>query len=381
MIVSISKEEIADERAVFDVAFPPILKTTMTCLIALALPLLGGCGVEDVVEAPEVRPVRVVAIEKRDNYDTVSLTGTVEAETQVNLAFRIDGRMRERNVNVGDNVDAGTVVALLDPENEENALRSARAEVSAASARLLEAQNDYDRQETLLERGFTTRARYDQAAHTLQSAKSQLDAAEARLLIAEDRLSYTQLVADAGGVVTAVGAEPGEVVQAGRMVVQLARDGGRDAVFDVPARVKDTVPPNPVIEVELATDPAVKASGRVREISPRADPVTGTFRVSVGLDNPPPAMRLGSTVVGRLRIGRSAGVRIPAVAVTRSNEQPAVWIVDPSSKTVSLRNIQVDRFDPAYVSVGHGLAPGDIVVTAGVQALRPGQQVRLLGDE
>jgi len=355
-------------------------KTAAAGLTALPL-LLGGCGQDEAVVAPEVRPVRVVTIEKRETFDTISLTGTVQAEMQVNLAFRIDGRMRGRNVSVGDSVKGGQVVAQLDPENEENALRSARAEVSAASARHVEARNDYERQKTLLERGFTTRARYDQASQSLQSTKSQLDSAEAQLLIAEDRLSYTQLIADAGGVVTAVGAEPGEVVQAGRMVVQVARDGGRDAVFDVPARVKDTVPANPVIEVELATDPAVRATGRVREISPRADPATGTFRVSVGLDNPPSAMRLGSAVTGRVHLGGLPGVRIPAVAVTRSNEQPAVWVVDPASKTVALRNIEVDQFSPAYVSVGHGLTPGDIVVTAGVQALRPGQKVRLLGAE
>ena len=178
---------------------------------------------------------------------------------------------------------------------------------------------------------------------------------------------------------TAVGAEPGEVVQAGRMIVQVARKDGRDAVFDVPARIKDMAPAEPEIEVTLTSDPTVRALGRVREVSPRADPTTGTFEVKVGLADPPAAMRLGSSVSGRMQVHGPQGIEIPASALTRNDRQPAVWVVDPSTTTVALRNIEVLSYDPARVLVAQGLTPGDIVVTAGVQALRPGQKVRLLG--
>jgi RND family efflux transporter MFP subunit len=117
----------------------------------------------------------------------------------------------------------------------------------------------------------------------------------------------------------------------------------------------------------------------VREVSPRADPATGTFRVWVGLTDPPPAMRLGSTVIGRMEIDGGGAIEIPASALTRAQEQPAVWVVDPNARTVSLRIVEVVRFDPARVLVSGGLEEGDIVVTAGTQALRPGQEVRLLG--
>ena len=86
---------------------------------------------------------------------------------------------------------------------------------------------------------------------------------------------------------TAVGAEPGEVVQAGQMIVRLARHGGRDAIFDVPAQVLRTAPADRAVDVHLADDPSVTATGRVREISPQADPVTRTFQVKVGLTDPP----------------------------------------------------------------------------------------------
>ena len=222
--------------------------------------------------------------------------------------------------------------------------------------------------------------RYDEARQTLETAQSRADAAQAQLYIAENLVGYTELVADSAGVVTAVGAEPGEVVQAGRMIVQVAREDGRDAVFDVPARVKDLAPADPEIEVVLTTDPAVRAIGRVREVAPRADAVTGTFEVKVGLADPPAAMRLGSTVTGRMQVGGAGGIEVPASALTQADGQAAVWIVDPASETVSLRNIEVLRHDPARVLVAQGLETGDVVVTAGVQALRPGQKVRLLGE-
>jgi len=346
---------------------------------AAALLLLAACGAEPKQEAAPVRPVRVVTVEERKGGDAVSLTGTVQAQTEVSLAFRIPGRVTDRYVNVGDRVEAGQVIARLDRTDDENGWRAARAQLVAAQARLLETRNDYVRQRELLASGFAPRARYDQALQARSAAESAVDAAEAQLAVATNRLGYADLVSDAPGVVIARGVEVGEVVQAGRMIVQLARQDGRDAVFDVPPAIKDAAPADPLVEVALTMDGTVRAQGRVREVSPQADAVTGTFQVRVGLSDIPPAMRLGSTVTGRLELNATAGIRIPASALTRQGQDAAVWVVDQASSKVALRPIQVDRFDPAYVSVGGGLVPGDVVVVAGVQALRPGQQVRLAG--
>jgi RND family efflux transporter MFP subunit len=178
-------------------------------------------------------------------------------------------------------------------------------------------------------------------------------------------------------VVTARGPEAGEMVSPGRMIIQVARDGGRDAVFDVPARIKDNAPKNADITVTLSSDPKVTAAGKVREVSPRADPVTGTFAVRVRLLDPPPAMRLGSTVTGRMKLDATAGITIPAAALMRADGRTAVWVVDAKTGTVALRNIAVGSSDAATVVVSSGLNPGDVVVIAGVQALRPGQKVRV----
>ena len=163
------------------------------------------------------------------------------------------------------------------------------------------------------------------------------------------------------------------------MIVRVALEGGRDAVFDVPERVIRAAYPEVEVNVVLASDPNVRATGRVRELAPQADPVTRTFRVRVGLNNPPSAMRLGSTVVGTIQLDAGSGITIPASALTRAKRQPAVWVVEPASSTVSLRNVEVYRYELDRVVVAHGLAPDEIVVIAGVQALRPGQKVQVIG--
>ncbi|MDX2167293.1 MAG: efflux RND transporter periplasmic adaptor subunit [Deltaproteobacteria bacterium] len=341
--------------------------------------LLAACRPAETPHVEAIRPVRAIAVERRTGGELVSLTGTIQAEAEVNLAFRIDGRMIARPVNVGDQLRAGQLVAELDPENEQSALRAARAGLSAARGQLVEARANFERFRTLVEQGVVSRAEFERTTQIFQTAQAQADAAQAQVTIAENRLRYTKLYADAPGAVTAVGAEPGEVVQAGRMIAQLTRADGRDAVFNVPANIKDAAPADPTITVALTMDPTVDAIGRVREVAPRADPVTGTWQVRVGLTDAPAAMRLGTTVTGRMQVGGAEGVDIPAAALTRSDGKPAVWVIDPTAHTVALRQVEVLRFDPAGVLIGQGLEPGEMVVTAGVQALFPGQKVRVLG--
>jgi len=328
---------------------------------------------------PQARPVRAVTVERGAEGETVSLTGQIRAKDQVGLAFRLDGRMIDRPVHVGDVLRAGQVVARLDPQNEQNTLRSAEASLASAEAVLTQARLTFGRQEKLLKDGWTTQAKFDEAQQALRTAQAQADSARAQLRIAQDRLSYTTLVADAPGAVTAVGAEPGEVVRAGQMVVQIARQDGRDAVFDVPEQLVRTGPRDPLVQIALTNDPTVQATGRVREVAPQADPATRTFQVKVSIIDPPQAMRLGATVTGSVKLAAPPGVEIPASALTRANGRPAVWVVDPHSQTASLRSVEVGRYDPATVVISQGLETGEVVVTAGVQTLHPGQKVRLLG--
>jgi RND family efflux transporter MFP subunit len=359
-----------------------LYRLLMTTFVAIAQALsLAACQRETDTAAPAARPVRTTTVEKREAGEALTFTGRIEAEDEVSVAFRISGRLLENSGKLGDRVQAGKIIARLEPQNELNALRQAQAGLAAAQGQLTQARNHFERQETLLAQGWTTRANFEVATQAQQTAQSQVDAAEAQIRTAHDLVSFTELKADAPGTITATGPGGGEVVQAGQMIARLARKDGRDAVFDVPAQLLRSAPSDPRITVSLTDDPAVTAPGRIREVAAQANAVTRTFEVKVGLTEPPPAMRLGATVVGRLQTDAVPIIDIPATALTKINQRPAVWIVDPSTKTVSIRNVDVLRFDQARVVVSQGLDTGEVVVTAGVQALHPGQKIRLLGSE
>jgi RND family efflux transporter MFP subunit len=356
--------------------FRAVMAAATMVLIAASVP---GCS-KKVARTPDPRPVRTVTVETPADGETVSFTGQIRAKDQVNLAFRLDGRVIERNAGVGDVIAAGEVVAKLDSQNEQNALRSAEATLASAQAGLTQARLTFGRQQELLKNGWTPRAKFDDAQEALRTAEAQVESAHAQLRIAQDRLGYTVLRADSPGAVTATWADSGEVVKAGQTIVQLAGQTKLDAVFDIPEQLIRTGPRDPVVELALSDDPQVRVTGYVRQVAPQADSATRTFQVKVGINNPPESMRLGATITGRIKLPAPEGVEVPASALTEGNGRPAVWVVDRQGQTVSLRPVDVVRYDPAGVVISRGLEKGDVVVTAGVQMLRPGQKVRLLGD-
>lgn len=351
-------------------------KNVVRAVALIGAVLASACGRGGEEQAAEVRPVRTMTIGGNAAGSRIALTGRLQAQTEVNESFRIDGRLIERKVDVGDRVRPGQVLARLDPMNEESNLQSARAQLGAAEARALEARFNFTRMRDLVADHAVSRALFEQADAMAKVTKSQVESARALVDIAQNRLSYTNLVSDTAGLVTATGATPGEVLNAGRMVLQVAREGLVDAVFDVPARIMNITPGRPEVTVVLTSDPNITATGRVREVSPRADPVTGTFAIRVQLVNPPPAMRLGSTVTGYVGLGATPGIEIPASALIRPGGKPAVWIVDTTSGTVSVRQVGLAGFDQDRVQVSQGLEAGDVIVTGGAQVLRPGQKVR-----
>jgi RND family efflux transporter MFP subunit len=164
------------------------------------------------------------------------------------------------------------------------------------------------------------------------------------------------------------------------MVVQLARGGRKDAVFDVPAQMFALrgVPANPTVEITLADDKSIRTTGRLREVASQPDPATRTFAVRIALDSPPDQMRLGATVNGGITLRSAPIMEVPGTALTKSEDKPAVWVVDPASRAVALRNVVVAQYRPNSVIIASGLRDGEMVVTAGVHVLRPGQTVKPL---
>jgi RND family efflux transporter MFP subunit len=325
-----------------------------------------------------VRPVQTLIVHYGAAGEPVTLSGQVQAQTEANLAFRIGGRLIERRVSVGDRVTPGQIVARIESQDPQNSLRSAQADLSASQATLVQARNNEARYRALVSSGVISRAQYDEAQQQLAAAQSRVTAAEAAARTARDNVSYTELRSDVAGVVTGKGAEPGEVVQAGQMVVQVAQKGGKDAVFNVPALLMREAPKDPSVTVALSDDPHISVVGHVREVSPQADPTTGTYLVKVGLEDPPETMRLGATVVGSTTLSAEPVVRLPGTALIQVEGKPSVWVVDPAAQTVAARAVTVLRYDADAAVIGGGLRDGDRVVTAGSHALLPGQHVKLL---
>ena len=175
----------------------PQRATTLLALAALAL--LSACNRAAEAPQPEVRPVRVITIEKRAGGDTIALTGSIQAQTEINLSFRIDGRMLERNLSVGDTVRPGQPVARLDAQNEESSLQAAQAQLVAARARLAEARNNFTRFRDLVAENAVSRASFEQAETAMKGAEAQVESAQTQVTLGENRLSYTRLVSDVAG--------------------------------------------------------------------------------------------------------------------------------------------------------------------------------------
>jgi multidrug efflux pump subunit AcrA (membrane-fusion protein) len=306
---------------------------------------------------PQIRSVRAITVERRVISEPVVLIGQIRARNEISLAFRIDGRVIERSVAVGDRITVGRLVARLDSQDEKNALQGAEADIAAAQAALAQAEKLEGRQADLLKRNITSRALYDQSLQQLQTAQAQLDSAQARHRTNQSRLKYTELETEVSGIVTAKGAEPGEFVRAGQMIVKVAREDQKDALFEVPAQLalSRRIPLDPLIHVALVDNP-----------------------VKVGLDSSPLEFFLGGMVSGAISFDTPPIMTLPLTAVIESDGKPSVWVVDPASNTVALRAVEILRYDPSAVIVSNGLRDGEVVVTAGVNVLHPGQKVKLL---
>ncbi|MER9402586.1 efflux RND transporter periplasmic adaptor subunit [Mesorhizobium caraganae] len=355
-------------------SFSPIL---LACAIAPFI--LAGCQKQEAAAKKLPIMVRTKTVAMADYAPRTSLTGVIAARTLNNLSFRVGGRVAERLVDVGQHVDKDAVLARIDPQEQESDLRSAQADLDAAQAQLTQAAATFERQKTLLAQGFTTRRDYDAADQAQKVAQGSVDQAQSALSNARENLSFTELKAGAAGVITARQVEAGQVVQAAQTVFTVAEDGDRDAVFNVQETLVAKTAPSPSVTITLLADPQVKALGKVREVSPAVDPASGSVRVKVGIADTPEGMPLGATVIGSVNARPAKAVILPWQALTSIEGEPAVWIVDPSTKAVATALVNVLAFDSGVVVVDKGLEAGQSVVTAGGQLLSPGQAVEISG--
>ena len=341
---------------------------------ALLVALLAACGKAPPPEEP-VRAVKLVTVGETAYEAGHEYAAEVRARVESRLGFRVAGKIVRRAVEPGQRVQAGQLLAQLDARDYQLAADAARAQVASATTQRDLAAADLKRFQSLRDQGFISGAEMERRSAQLKAAQATLDQARAQQSSQGNQAAYTQLLADAGGVVTGVDAEVGQVVAAGTPVVRLAQDGPRDVVFAVPEdRVAAVRVGQPVTVRAWASDG--QWHGSVREVAAAADPVTRTYAVKVARAGEAPPLGATVTVVPQQSGAQGAAViKLPTSALRREGAGTAVWVFDEASSSVRSQPVQVAGADGNEAVIADGLTPGMRVVASGVHVLAPGQKV------
>ena len=351
-------------------------------LAATGLPLgmaliLVACSKPAPLEVP-VRSVKVMTVGLQSMQSGQEFAGEVRARVESRLGFRVAGKLTVRSVEVGQRVKAGQLLAQLDPQDYKLGADAARAQLAAAATNRDLAAADFKRFKELRDQNFISGAELERRETTLTAAQALWAQAQAQLASQNNQTTYTSLIADVSGIVTAVEAEPGQVVSAGTPIVRIAQDGPRDVVFAVPEDKVAALKNGSQAMVRLWPANTV-LKGQVREVAASADPVTRTFTVKLAL-SAQDAPALGATVSvlpQNLSPLQAPLIKLPTSAFRQEGQSSAVWVLDPATLTVKLQPVQIATADGNEVVVASGLTPGMQVVVAGVHVLSPGQKVTI----
>jgi RND family efflux transporter MFP subunit len=331
------------------------------------------------VTEPAVRPARVIEIAYKQRSRSLVLAGTVVPRIESTLGFRVAGKITARTVDVGTAVKPGDLIARLDPADYRLAVDNARAALVSAEADYIRAKADHERYLALRGGAAFTAQTMEQRQSVAATSLARVEQAKSQLASAENNLVYTELRADAAGVVTAVQAEVGQVMAQGQGVVKVARTDEVEILVGIPEHRLKVVREAKAAGFELWSDPGHRYAAKLRELSPSADPMTRTYPARFSVVDPPEFIGLGMTAT--LAFERPDAVRVaevPLSAIFQRGTQPAVWVVDQESGTVSLRPVVVVRWRDDAADISSGVKDGEVIATAGVHKLEQGQKVKPL---
>ena len=361
---------------------PPFASRSTLALAFATTFLIAACSKPEPAPEP-IRSVKVLTVGIDTIKSSHEFSAEVKPRVESRLGFRVAGKIVKRQAELGQHVKAGQVLAQLDPRDYQLAADSARAQVAAAATNRDLAAGDYKRYAALKDQNFISGAELERRDTTLKAAQAQLDQAKAQLASQGNQAGYATLVADVSGVVTAIEAEPGQVVTAGMTVVRIAQDGPRDVVFSVPEDKVAAVKEGSEVAVRIWASDNGNFIGRVREVGASADPATRTFQVKVALEADARAP-LGSTAYvapKSLSLEGTPVIKLPTSALRKEGQGTAVWVVDKATMTVKSQPVQIATADGNEAVISAGLLPGMIVVSAGVHVLSPGQKVAIYVDK
>ena len=346
------------------------MKKFLSGIIALTF-LLAGCGDENIAfQKPPVVKVQKISLANAAQEENYS--GVVKGRYETNLSFQVGGKIISRDVQIGSRVRAGEVLMTLDPKDFVEQSRSYEAQVASTRAQLQLAKANLERYTELFKSEAVAAVILDQYKTEFDAAQAAYDAAVAQAHQSQNALEYTTLTANADGVISEVQAEVGQVVAAGQSVLTLVQTNELEVVVDIPENKISDVQIGQSVSIDFwATHDIV--SGTVREISPVADSASRTFTVKISIPEVP-NIQLGMTANVLMTSATSTNaIILPLSAIYQTGDAAQVWLVDGGK--VSLKKIEVTAFDDNNVQV-RGLNAGDMVVVAGVQKLRGGQEVR-----
>ncbi len=349
---------------------------TLGVLLGASL-LATACGPAPKPANEDIRPVRSLVVGESRGTVGASYSGEVRARQESKLGFETSGRVVARLVDVGSRVKRGQVLMRLDPAQESLHLVAAVADVEAARSRVAQNRVDLQRTEQLLARQFASQAELDQQRLALQQSESQLKAALAQQSIKVNQRGYTTLVADRDGVVTAIGAEAGQVVSPGQAVVTVAADGEREVLISIPESRVDELRRAKSLQVSAWARRGKVYAGMLRELAPDTDSVTRTYAARITVKDADAALMLGMTAsVFAADVDGQSAIRLPLTAIHDRGGQPQVWVIDAKTSQVAARAVTLGSAQDDSVLIASGLAGGETVVTAGVHMLYAGQKVK-----
>jgi RND family efflux transporter MFP subunit len=357
--------------------FAGVTRATAASIILLSAVALSACTEQKAETKPVIRPVKVVEIAKTSNSRELEYSGSVKSRTEMNLGFRVAGKVTERLVDIGDRVKPGDVLARMDPTDYKLAVNSATASLAAAEKAVETADLANKRAHALYKKDAVPKAQVEQTQLTYDQAVSTRDAAAAALDQAKNQLSYADLKSDRDGIVTAVSADRGQVVAAGTPVLTVVADDQKEVQIAVPENDIAEFAIGKQVKAKFWSDDKLVLSGKVREVSGSADPQSRTFSVRVSLPNDQRVLLgMTATVVAEVTAGADK-VTVPLSALAEKDGSKIVWTVDRTAATVHSRSIKVADFTDNGVGVSDGLKPGDIVVAAGTQFMTENLKVKL----
>jgi len=339
---------------------------------------LTACGKGQAPQEP-IRAVKVMTVGASVATTDLEFSGDVRARIESTLGFRVAGKLLSRPAEIGQRVQAGQLLAQIDPQDYRASAEAAEAQLVAAQTNRDVAGADLKRYQDLYAQGFISVAELQRRESAFMSAQAQWKQAQSQSAVLGNQSGYTRLLADGPGIVTVLEASAGQVLAAGQPVVRLALDGPRDVVFSVPEDKLGVLKPGDAVEVRQWVD-GKRLQAVVRDVSASADAVTRTFVAKAALPLSAQPV-LGSTVTVRLSLGAelSKTIKLPTSALRLEAGATSVWVLEPNTMTVRAQAIEVTTAEGNAAVVTSGLQNGDQVVVSGVHVLTPGQKVTVFG--